>query len=130
FYRHFGWELFFDKVQYEVSMHQLSLRKEPMGRVVRFDYRDKGDYLDQVKKFYHTYALQTNGVMLRGEAWWKRLEMREPDASFALSFNENDALKGYIRYKKVGQTFIILDHVTLSIEAERSLWEFIKTHRS
>lgn len=130
FYRYFGWELFFDKVQYEVSMHQLPLKKENIGQVIRFDYNDKREYLDQVKKIYQDYALNTNGVMLRDEAWWKRLEMRDPDSSFALSIDSKGNHQGYIRYVRRGQNLILLDQVTLNIEAERSLWEFIKTHRS
>lgn len=130
FYRYFGWELFFDKVQYEVSMYQLPLKEENIGRVLRFDYNDKREYLDQVKKLYQDYALHTNGVMLRDEAWWKRLEMRDPDASFAMSIDSKGNLQGYIRYVRKGQSLIVLDQVTLNVEAERSLWEFIKTHRS
>ena len=130
FYRHFGWELFFDKIHYEVSMHQLSAKKENMGRIIRFNYEDGREYLEDVKKLYHQYTLSTNGVMVRDEAWWKRLEMRDPDVSFALSLDEEGTPQGYIRYVKKGQTLSLLDQVAFNIKAEQSLWEFIKTHRS
>lgn len=130
FYRHFGWDLFFDNVEYEVSMHQLSLRKEHIGHIIRFDYDNKRKYLEEVKKLFHRYTLQINGAMLRSEAWWKRLEMREPDVSFALSMDPDGKPQGYIRYTRRGQTLILLDYIAMNIAAERSLWEFIKTHRS
>lgn len=130
FYRHFGWELFFDKVHYEVSMHQLSAKKGNMGRIIRFNYEDGREYLEDIKKIYHQYTVSTNGVMVRDESWWKRLEMRDPDVSFALSLDEEGTPQGYIRYAKKGQTLSILDQVTLNVAAEQSTWEFIKTHRS
>ncbi|AEB30165.1 putative N-acetyl transferase, GNAT family [Carnobacterium sp. 17-4] len=130
FYRHFGWDLFFDKVHYTFPIDLFNTKKGDMGHLERFSYTENREQLELVKELYHTYALQTNGMMIRNEDWWKRLELRQPDASFALSIAEDGQPQGYIRYIMNGQTFEVLDQVALNLTAEQALWEFIKVHRS
>ncbi|MCM3511365.1 GNAT family N-acetyltransferase [Carnobacterium inhibens] len=130
FYRHFGWDLFFDKVQYKFPSHLFSMKKGDMGNIERFNYKENREQLARVKEVYQTYALKTNGLMIRNEEWWKRLEMRQPDALFALSIDKNGQPQGFIRYVMNDLTFEVLDQIALNVSAEQALWEFIRVHRS
>ncbi len=130
FYRHFGWDLFFDKVHYTFPTQSFSVKKGDMGSIERFNYHENREQLAHVKEVYQAYALKTNGTMIRGEEWWKRLEMRQPDASFALSIDQNGQPQGFIRYMMNDLRFEVLDQIALNVSAEQALWEFIRVHRS
>lgn len=130
FYRHFGWDLFFDKVQYTFPTQLFSMKKRDMGRIERFNYQENREQLVHVKEVYQAYALKTNGMMIRSEEWWERLEKRQSDASFALSIDHNGQPQGFIRYVMNDLRFEVLDQIALNVSAEKALWEFIRVHRS
>ncbi|QQP69505.1 GNAT family N-acetyltransferase [Carnobacterium sp. CS13] len=130
FYRHFGWDLFFDKLKYNISAEQLNTHKKAVGSISRFSYTEGREQLKLVKEIYHIYALKTNGMMIRTDDWWSRLELREPEAFFVISKDELGKPQGFMRYAIKDRTFEVLDSITLNLAAERVLWNFIEVHRS
>ncbi|USK55943.1 GNAT family N-acetyltransferase [Cytobacillus solani] len=130
FYRHFGWELFFDKLHYTIpkeSFPQFPIQSDRMKRF-SFEWMDEEGY-SKIQQFHNEHALKTNGGMQRDAAWWQRLARREPDSHFAY-YTKGDSIAGYIRYEIKDLTFFIRDFVTDGIQAEQSLWNFISSHQA
>lgn len=130
FYRHFGWEVFFDRLNYTLPIEDLPYANADLRAIIRFDYDQVTHGLELVKQLYTQYADKTNGMMQRDEKWWRRLEMRQPKAVFAVAMNEQGEPEGYIRYTVQDMTFIILDFIAMNSEAEQQLWQYVKVHES
>ncbi len=130
FYRHFGWELFFDKINYTIPTNafpNFSLQRDQMKRT-SFE-RLNEDVFRDIQQFHNEHALKVNGGMIRDQAWWKRLARREPDNHLAASYKENQ-LVGYIRYHIENLTFRIKDFVADDVDAEQAIWQFITSHQA
>ncbi|MCK1996915.1 GNAT family N-acetyltransferase [Psychrobacillus psychrodurans] len=130
FYRHFGWELFFDKLHYSIpaeSFPQYGNRIDKMKRF-SFEWIDEATFLE-VQQFHNEQALKNNGGMQRDASWWKRIARREPDCHFAAYF-DGETILGYIRYRIKNLTFTIQDFVTKDMQAEQAMWRFITSHKS
>lgn len=130
FYRHFGWELFFDKLHYYIPKESFPQFPIQTNRLKRFSF----EWLDEegfnkIKQYHNEHAMKTNGGMQRNDAWWQRLTRREPDSHFAY-FSINESIAGYIRYEIKDLTFFIKDFVAENREAEQSLWNFISSHQA
>ncbi|MBM6614771.1 GNAT family N-acetyltransferase [Desemzia sp. RIT804] len=130
FYRHFGWELFFDKVQYELPAQQLVVTRKTAGKIHRFDEStlDFDYWLSKIKIFYNEQIATQNGRMFREDDWWQRLLQRAPDTSFAVYTDELGKVMGYIRYTIQNLTLELLDFNAISYESQQSLWQFIQSH--
>lgn len=130
FYRYFGWEVFFDRLNYNLPIEKIHVDKKNLNGIIRFDYSYMDNNILMVKEVYEKYALKTNGMMQRDEKWWKRLKMRQPKAMFAVVLNEEGEAEGYIRYLIQDMDFILLDFIALNIDAEQKLWQYIYVHQS
>ncbi|MFE8698643.1 enhanced intracellular survival protein Eis [Cytobacillus sp. FJAT-53684] len=130
FYRHFGWELFFDKLHYSIPKESFPQFSKSTNRIIRFSFEwIKEKEFQEIQQFHNQQALKTNGGMLRDVAWWRRLARREPDCHFAL-YKGEDSVAGYIRYEIKDLTFSIKDFVADGIDAEQALWNFISSHKA
>lgn len=130
FYRHFGWELFFDKVQYELPAQQLVHSGKTTGNIHRFAELDLDfDYwFSKIKIFYNEQIAIQNGRMIREDDWWQRLLRRTSDTSFAVYLDEVGKVMGYIRYTIQNLTLELLDFNAISYESQQNLWQFIQSH--
>lgn len=130
FYRHFGWELFFDKLHYFIpkeSFPQFPIQTNRMKRF-SFEWIDEEGF-NKIQQFHNEHAMRTNGGMQRDDAWWRRLARREPDSHFAYC-TIGDSITGYIRYEMKDLTFYIKDLVADGRQAEHSLWNYISSHQA
>lgn len=130
FYRHFGWEIFFDKVIYTIPTDAFPNFGQQQDRMIRMSFELINDEVFRdIQQFHNEHALRINGGMLRDQAWWKRLARREPDNHLAACYKE-ERLVGYIRYNIKNLTFSIKDFVADNVEAEQAIWRFIISHQS
>ncbi|WP_235822751.1 GNAT family N-acetyltransferase [Cytobacillus massiliigabonensis] len=130
FYRHFGWELFFDKLHYSIpkeSFPQFLIQTNRMKRF-SFEWLDEEGF-NKILQYHNKHAMRTNGGMQRDAAWWQRLARREPDSHFAY-YTIGKSMAGYIRYEIKDLTFYIRDFVADSRQAEQPLWNFIASHQA
>jgi len=130
FYRHFGWELFFDKVKYELPVQQLVSIDKKTGEIYRFDELspDFEHLFSKLKSFYNEKIATQNGRMIRKDDWWKRLLNRASGTSFAVYTDELGQIMGYIRYTINDLTLELLDFNAINYESQQSLWQFIQSH--
>ena len=130
FYRHFGWELFFDKLHYSIPTEAFPQFGNQIDKVKRFSFEWMDEEVFQeIQQFHNHQALVRNGGMLRNAAWWKRIERRESSSHFAAYF-EGDAIEGYIRYEIKNLTFTIKDFLAKNTRAEQAIWRFITSHKA
>jgi len=128
FYRHFGWELFFEKLYYTIpqSMFPSLGRQLDVIKRMSFEWPDS-ELFERIKDFQQAMAISQNGGMIRDDAWWKRIERRSPDSHFAAYLNE-DYVEGYIRYTIQHNTFEIQDFIVANYSAEQAMWRYITSH--
>lgn len=130
FYRHFGWELFFDKLHYSIPVESFPQFGNRIDEIKRFSF----EWIDErafseIQQFHNEQAKRNNGGMFRGTAWWKRIARREPNCQFAAFFEEG-TIEGYIRYEIKDLTFIIRDFITKNALADQAIWRFITSHKA
>jgi predicted acetyltransferase len=128
FYRHFGWEPFFDRLDYSIPADKFPNFTGKNVHFDRFDYSNR--QFAVVQKIYDRFARARNGLMLRDNNWWLRLRLREPDTFFALCNDQAGVPSGFIRYQIKDVTFAIRDFVAFNYETEKALWGFITSHSS
>ncbi|WP_342472297.1 GNAT family N-acetyltransferase [Metasolibacillus sp. FSL H7-0170] len=128
FYRYFGWELFFEKLNYVIPSDKFPALGKQLDVIKRtsFEWLDE-ELFQQVKAFYNERASVTNGVMLRDDAWWNRLAKRQQNSHFALYYKDNK-VAAYIRYEIVNTTFFIYDFIAEDILAEQAIWRYVTAH--
>lgn len=128
FYRYFGWELFFDKLNYSIPSEAFPNFGNQLDVVKRFSFEWLDEQLfDEVSTFYNDNAEIMNGSMKRDAAWWKRIQRREPDSHFA-AYYKDDEIQGFVRYQIQNLTFIIKDFVVKDHVAEKAIWRYISSH--
>ncbi|MGE7918399.1 GNAT family N-acetyltransferase [Viridibacillus sp. NPDC093762] len=128
FYRYFGWELFFDKLNYSIPSESFPNFGNQLDVVKRFSFEWLDEQLfDEVCTFYNDNAEVMNGSMKRDAAWWKRIQRREPDSHFA-AYYKDDEIQGFVRYQIQNLTFIIKDFVVKDHDAEKAIWRYISSH--
>lgn len=132
FYRHFGWELFFENTRYQISSRELSVRNRVDGNVVRFNYNspDEQILMEKVRTFHKEEVSKRHGNQYRDKMWWERIKERNPEANYAISLDESEQVDGYVRYEVQEQEFQVNDLFAANHVAERKLWQFIQAHGS
>ncbi|WP_313892144.1 GNAT family N-acetyltransferase [Psychrobacillus sp.] len=130
FYRHFGWELFFDKLHYSIPSESFPQFGNKIDNIKRFSFEWMNEEVFQaIQHFHNEHAMTNNGGMCRNTAWWNRIARRDPDSHFAAYF-DGETLAGYIRYDIKNLTFIVKDFVVLDTLAEQALWRFVTSHKA
>lgn len=130
FYRHFGWELFFDKVNYTIPKDAFPSFGHQLDHIKRISFELLNDEIFRdIQHFHNEHALKVNGGMIRDQAWWQRLARREPENYLAAYYKENQVV-GYVRYTIKDLTFSIKDFVAKDVYAEQAIWRFITSHQA
>lgn len=130
FYRHFGWEIFNDVLEFEITSQQFPRLSKSLDDVVRMTFDNIDDlFFEQVKQFHNEFAEKTNGLMKRSDMWWNRIISRQPKSVIMAVYND-DVITGYMRYEIIGTDFIMEDFYTEDYETEQAIWRFIVAHQA
>lgn len=127
FYRRKGWEVFSDKMTFELKDTQLPKPVEVKGHVERVEIDD-----EDIFKMYDEFARTSHGAMLRDELAWDeywRWE-NEIDRFAAIYYDENNKPSGLCFYWIEEEIFNIKEMVFLNQDARNGLWNFISAHIS
>ncbi|WP_162921788.1 GNAT family N-acetyltransferase [Listeria costaricensis] len=128
FYRKFGYELFTEEVAVELSAAHLPGDKAYTGTLERTGHHDKS--FEAVRQIYDRYQKRKNGMLVRDAAWWSRLARREFTHEAVLYRDQEGHPQGYALYTFEGETMLIYELAALTIEAEKAIWQFVKSHQS
>ena len=127
FYRRKGWEIFCDKMSFELKDTQLPKPVEVRGHVERLEIDDEDVY-----EIYDKFAHSTHGAMIRDELAWEeywRWE-NEIDRFAAVYYDELDQPTGLCFYWIEEEVFNIKEMIFLNQDAKNGLWNFISAHFS
>jgi predicted acetyltransferase len=131
FYRHFGWELFFDKLHYTIPLAAFPNFGRQLDNVKRFSFEWMNEEAFQdIQQFHNHHAAYQNGGMIRNDAWWQRIERREPESHLLAYYNDENKIAGYLRYCIQDLTFQVKDFYAEDIKAEQAIWRFITSHKA
>lgn len=131
FYRHFGWEVFFDKVNYKVVQEKYPNPKlSEELQIERYQFVDVPMAIkSELFSFYNEEVKKENGGMNRNEAWWQRLVSRESSDTVTL-FRRANRIVGYVRYEINDVVLNIHDYVATDLNVEAAIWHYLTSHRS
>lgn len=127
FYRRKGWEIFSDKMTFELRDSQLPKIVNVKGHVERLSIDDEDIYT-----IYGEFARSTHGAMLRDDLAWEeywRWE-NEIDRFAAVYYDEMNHPTGLCFYWIEEEVFNIKEMVFLNQDARNGLWNFISAHIS
>ena len=131
FYRRYGWELGFDRLNYSIQIERLKTFSHKTGHMKSFA---KGD-LDKLNDLYTIYAQTHNGCAIRDEITWTNFVLDDPFSDkykryTYLWFYDDGAFGGYIIYTVKDGKMNIHEMIYKDIEAEEGLLSFIYSHQS
>lgn len=133
FYRHFGWEIFFDRIDYTIDQVRYP---EPQGAdeatvertTLKRLYEDEAQ-LAALNDYYNATEGQKNGMMLRDRDWWLRLLRTEGDAAVAI-FRLKGKIAGFVRYQRQDLVFAIQDFSATTRAIANQIWRYLSSHKS
>ncbi|PRY82600.1 GNAT family N-acetyltransferase [Alkalibacterium olivapovliticus] len=128
FYRKFGYEVSFEKRQFDIKPGDFGSFEAPETRVDRVLWEDQKE---AIKAIYHKKMEEAIGPVKRKEWEWEKRNMSSGKKKLALFQDDNEAPQGYLLYEFSGEnqnTFQIDELTALTGTAEKALWEFIGTH--
>lgn len=126
FYRKFGWDLYCERANLEISKSDLVPFSMTHGVIKRVA---KEEAFATLSIIYETYAKQYNGMLKRTENWWTH-RVYSKDSHFIVYIDEQNQPAGYLHYKMKDTVMDIKEMVYLHEEARRGLWNFICQHDS
>lgn len=127
YYRKKGWELFSERVAFDIPDSQLPRYEKQLGFVQRLDI-DESDVID----VYNRFANSNHGALIRSKLSWSeywRWE-NENERTAAVYYDENSCAMGVMFYWITKDVFYIKDMFYLNQEARKGLWNFIYAHYS
>lgn len=128
FYRKFGYEVSFEKRQFDIKPGDFGSFEAPETRVDRVLWEDQKE---AIKAIYHKKMEEAIGPVKRKDWEWEKRNMSSGKKKLALFQDDNEAPQGYLLYEFSGEnqnTFQIDELTALTGTAEKALWEFIGTH--
>ncbi|MFD1441511.1 GNAT family N-acetyltransferase [Lacticaseibacillus hegangensis] len=129
FYRKFGYDIFTKRIRYHLTSEKFPhFDTNNQILIHRFAPSNK-DKMDrsQIRALYLEVALQTHGMHVRDEKWWRRQETQHPDLNYAVAVHSGDYV-GYVSYSLDGTRMEIIDFIYESNEVRRQLWNFLSAH--
>lgn len=131
FYRKYGWELGFERMNYTVPIDRLKTFSNKMGHIRPFVKED----LNKLNDLYMIYAQNHNGCALRDKTLWTDFVLDDPFSDkykrYAyLWFYDDDTLGGYVIYTIKDNKMNIHEMVYKDMQAEEGLLSFIYSHQS
>ncbi len=125
FYRKFGWELYTDYIEYELTASHLPVIENSSGSVDRVE-RD----WTLLHGIYTDYALQYNGMLARDEAWWRQIVFKQKKGQAVIYRNSAGQARGYMIYEVKNRKLTVGELISLDMDSWYGLWKFIANHDS
>lgn len=154
YYRHFGWELAFDTLHYELRAPYNEIKgnvnseitgERELYHVKRQKFSElmiesdasqldpkpqNGVTFEQLISYFNQEVAKDHGRLKREKFWWERLMRRQPNDFIAFALDDNDDIKGFCVYGREETTFTITEYHASSVVADETLWRFLHSHRS
>lgn len=125
FYRRYGYELVFERIEYRLPTRDWPATCKTEGRIRRCTWKEAKGMIHDV---YHQLPVAKRGGLIR-ESWWEDYKFAmKPGAQFALYFNEFGSCEGYLVYRSEAPIFRIEEWGYLSKEAFTALAGFVGSH--
>lgn len=154
YYRHFGWELAFDTLHYELrapynetkgnvnsditgERELYHIKRQKFSELMiesdasQLDPKPQnGVIFEQLITYFNQEVAKDHGRLKREKFWWERLMRRQPNDFIAFALDDNDDIKGFCVYGREETTFTITEYHASSVVADETLWRFLYSHRS
>ncbi len=125
FYRKFGWELLANQIHFTIQKDQLPKRGPIPGSLARVPIDHP-----HISELYQSYAQRNNGLLLRSESWWQKLNKGRKDAKAAVYTNSSGEPRAYLIYTLKDFQMKIKEYIYLDEESRRAMFVFISQHDS
>ena len=131
FYRKYGWELGFERINYTIPVEHLDKFSKKIGTVKPF----KDEDIDILDKIYTEYARVHNCCAVRNRLLWMDFVLQDPYGRNQprytyIWFNDKKEPRGYIVYSIRDNRMNIQEMIYLNQEAKEGLLWFLFVHQS
>lgn len=131
FYRKYGWELGFDRMNYTIPAENLDGFNKKVGSIRPFKEED----LDVLNSIYTEYAKKHNCCAVRNKVLWTDFVLQDPYGRNQprytyIWFNDKEVPRGYIIYHIKDGRMTIIEMVYLDQEAKEGLLWFLFAHQA
>jgi len=131
FYRKYGWELGFDRMNYTIPVEHLKTFNHKVGKIRPVTEED----VDELNDLYTIYASKHNGCAVRDKLLWTDSVLDDPFADrygrYAYLWSRDDGTPGgYIIYTVKNNKMNIHEMIYNDVQAEEGLLWFIYSHQS
>lgn len=125
FYRRYGYEQLFDKINYQLDSRDVPNVKKTAGKMKRVTFEQAKEVIEMIYK--QMPANQRGG--LSREDWWYTYKFKQKtDNHYALYYDESGQAAGYVVYQLTAPTFVVVEWGYLSHEAFQGLVRFVSSH--
>lgn len=134
FYRKYGWELGFDRMNYTIPIENLKHYSKKTGNIKQITSKDTNS-INTLNDIYTAYAKQHNGCTIRDKEMWTDFVLDDPFAdefkryAYLWSY-DNDVPGGYIIYIIREGKMYIHEMIYKDTKALEGLLWFIYAHQS
>ncbi|MBO1308159.1 GNAT family N-acetyltransferase [Enterococcus sp. 669A] len=129
FYRQFGYENTSQQKKYRIPAAAFAhVTSEKAGEIKRGTW----DETQKIIRALYQEALTNDqvGTVAREAWWWERLQEYYPHRFYAVCYDQNQQVQGYLIYRLQGDTFLVDELVYLNGFALRKLVTYMKAHVS
>ncbi len=131
FYRKYGWELGFERMNYTIPIEYLNTFSHKTGNVRPITEED----IDKLDDIYISYAKKHNGCAVRDKTLWTDSVLNDPSMGkykrYAyLWFYDDGTNGGYIIYNIRDNKMNVYEMMYKDLEAEKGLLNFMYSHQS
>lgn len=127
YYRRFGFEHTFNRLQYTLAGRDLPKVKSADFQIKRSNLVTA---LPELTTFYQKKARPLAGTLARPVWWWQYLTQKHPNWEVARAYNQQAQLNGYLIYSRQTTTFTSHEWLTSDATGYQSLMQFIQRHQS
>lgn len=128
FYRQFGYENTSKQKHYRIPAAAFAhVASEKAGEVQRGTWQE---LKAPIQATYQRALKDQVGTIAREDWWWERLQEYYPHRFYAVCFDQNHKVQGYLIYRLQGDTFLVDELVYLNGFALRKLLTYMKAHVS
>lgn len=125
FYRRYGYEQLFDKINYQLSSRDVPNVKKTSGKMKRMSFEQAKPSIEAI---YKKIPENQRGGLSR-EDWWYTYKFKQKNENYyALYYDETGEVKGYVVYQLTAPKFVVVEWGYLNHEAFNGLVRFISSH--
>ena len=129
YYRQFGYEHVFDKINYTISAKDLKQLQVPKIKTGTLKKGPLNQFIETIQPLHARSSLTKHGGVIRDAKWWHYLTLKN-DWDVVVYYDDAKKAQGYLIYERQALTLTIKEFVFETPLAQNALLNFIVKHQN